>query len=173
MDLLAGPPADAEGRAVTSHEGRPRRRELGQVAPAERTRLRSTFGAALGLERSTVSMTQQALAAGAAMNLRTVRRLESGERRPTSSACWRLARALRPRGTLRDRVAVELRLRAAAGELLVMSETRSHLRRERVRAELIAEGRAAGGPVVGDHGERLGPLVVAELERMFGDGQPN
>lgn len=110
----------------------------------------------------------QELADGAEMNLRTVRRLENGERRPTSSACWRLARALRPRGTLRDRVAVEIRLRAAAGPLLVQSRTRPNLRREIVRAELLDEARAAGGPVVADNGDRLGPLVCAELDCEFG-----
>ena len=61
---------------------------------------------------------------------------------------WWIAPALRPRGTctLRDAVALDERLRRAAGPSLVYANTRPHAARERVRAELLAE--AAGGPCV-------------------------
>ncbi|SFO34939.1 Helix-turn-helix [Pseudonocardia ammonioxydans] len=149
-------------------QARPRRRELGEVPAAERSALRAGFGSVLAAERAALGWTGADLAHRVDAHPSTVRRLESGHRRPTTSMVWRLARALRPRGTIRDRVAVDQRLRAAAGGLLVVSETRPNRRRERVRAELEAAARAAGGPVVGDQSERLGPLVVAELAREFG-----
>lgn len=149
-------------------QGRPRRRELGEVPAAERLRLRAGFGAVLAAERAALGWSARDLADRADAAPSTIRDLECGRRRPTSSMVWRLSRALRLRGTIRDRVAVEIRLRAAAGDLLVVSQTRPNRRRERVRAELEAEARTAGGPVVGDQGERLGPLVVAELAREFG-----
>ena len=73
---------------------------------------------------------------------------------------WRIARALRPRGTLRDRVALDERLRRAAGRSLVHANTRPHGARERVRAELLAE--AAGGPVVTEV-DVFGAVLLADL----------
>ena len=73
---------------------------------------------------------------------------------------WRIARALRPRGTLRDRVALDERLRRAAGPSLVHAATRPHVARERVRAELLAE--AAGAPVVTEV-DVFGAVLLAEI----------
>ena len=88
-------------------------------------------------------------------------------RRPSTTSIWRIARALRPRAlrprgtcTLRDAVAVDQRLRDAAGSSLRDYSTRPHAARERVRAELLAE--AAGG-VVAAEADRMGPLIIAEL----------
>ncbi len=75
---------------------------------------------------------------------------------------WRIARALRPGDSMRDRVALDERLRRAAGRSLVHAATRPHVARERVRGELLAE--AAGGPVVVE-ADRMGGLIVAELAR--------
>jgi len=76
----------------------------------------------------------------------------------------RIARALRPRGTctLRDAVAVDQRLRDAAGPSLRYYGTRKHAAREAVRGELLAE--AAGGPVASEI-DTMGELLVAELAR--------
>lgn len=100
------------------------------------------------------------------MNPTTIKRLESGWRRPTTSSVWRLARALRPRGTMRDRVALDERLRKAAGPSLQHATTRAHRRREAVRAELVGE--AGDGVVLGDHDETLGGAFLAELAFMVG-----
>ena len=77
-------------------------------------------------------------------------------------SCWRIARALRPRVTctLRDAVALDERLRRAAGRSLVHANTRPHGARERVRGQLLAE--AAGGPVVTDV-DVFGAVLLADL----------
>ena len=69
-----------------------------------------------------------------------------------------------PRGTctLRDAVAVDQRLREAAGASLRYYGTRAHTAREAVRGELLVE--AAGGPVVSEI-DAMGELLVAELAR--------
>ena len=106
---------------------------------------------------------QRWLAEAAGLHRNTVDLLENGRRRPSTVTVWKLARALRPAGTLRDKVAVDQRLREAAGESLVHSATRPHVARERVRAELLAE--AGGlGPVAAE-GDNLGLLILAELDR--------
>jgi len=69
-------------------------------------------------------------------------------------------RALRPHGTLRDRVALDERLRRAAGPSLVYANTRPHAARERVRGELLAE--AGGGPVV-TGSDVFGAVMLADL----------
>jgi len=111
---------------------------------AEQGRLRSGFGAVLRLERGRT--TQQMLADAAGLDRRSIDRLEQGQRRPSTVSIWRIARALRPGDSMRDRVALDERLRRAAGRSLVYANTRPHAARERVRGELLAE--AAGGPVV-------------------------
>jgi len=110
---------------------------------AEQTRLTSTFGTVLRLERG--HWTQQRLADAAGLDRRTIDRLENGQRRPSTVSVWKIARALRPGDSLRDRVALDERLRRAAGPSLVHAATRPHVARERVRGELLAE--AGGGPV--------------------------
>jgi DNA-binding XRE family transcriptional regulator len=123
---------------------------------------------ALGLlrhERARAHLTQRELAAAAGLHVHTVELLEVGWRRPSTVATWRLARALRPNGTLRDRVAADERLRQAAGSALRFAATRPHRRREAVREQLLAE--ADVGVVLGDHDETLGGALVAELSRMF------
>lgn len=68
-----------------------------------------------------------------------------------------------PRGTctLRDAVAVDQRLRDAAGPSLRYYGTRRHEAREAVRAELLAE--AAGRGPVATETDRMGALIVADL----------
>jgi len=73
---------------------------------------------------------------------------------------WKIARALRPGDSMRDRVALDERLRRAAGLSLVYAATRPHAARERVRGELLAE--AAGGPVVTDV-DVFGAVLLANL----------
>jgi len=126
----------------------------------EQGRLRSGFGAVLRVERGHV--TQQMLADAAGLDRRTIDRLENGQRRPSTSSVWKIARALRPRVTctLRDAVALDERLRRAAGRSLVHANTRPHAARERVRAELLAE--AAGGPVVTEI-DTFGAALLANL----------
>ncbi len=124
----------------------------------ERLRLASTFGAVLRLERG--HATQQMLADAAGLDWRTIARLENGARRPSTVSVWKIARALRPGDSLRDRVALDERLRRAAGRSLVHANTRPHAARERVRGELLAE--AAGGPVVTE-ADVFGAALLADL----------
>ncbi|MDQ4031289.1 MAG: hypothetical protein M3332_03075, partial [Actinomycetota bacterium] len=56
-------------------------------------------------------------------------------------------------GTLRDRVALDQRLRDAAGPSLRHSRTRLHAAREQVRAELLA---AAAGALPATHLDDFG-----------------
>ena len=125
---------------------------------AEQTRLTSTFGTVLRLERG--HWTQQRLADAAGLDRRTIDRLENGQRRPSTVSVWKIARALRPGDSLRDRVALDERLRRAAGPSLVYAATRPHAARERVRGELLAE--AAGGPVV-TGSDVFGAVLLADL----------
>ena len=74
---------------------------------------------------------------------------------------WKIARALRPGDSQRDRVALDERLRQAAGRSLVYARTRPHAGRERVRAELLAE--AAGAGPVATEADTIGRLIVADL----------
>ena len=138
------------------------RRRLEASDRAEQLRLTSTFGAVLRVERGGAGMTQQRLADAAGLDRRTVDRLECGARRPSTVSIWRIARALRPRVTctLRDAVALDERLRRAAGPSLVYAATRPHVARERVRGELLAE--AGGGPVV-TGSDVFGAVLLADL----------
>ena len=131
----------------------------------ERMRLTSGFGAVLRVERGGAGMTQQQLGDAAGLDRRTIDRLENGQRRPSTSSVWKIARALRPGDSLRDRVALDERLRRAAGRSLVHANTRPHGARERVRAELLAE--AAGAVVVTD-ADTLGALILADLAAGVG-----
>ncbi len=124
----------------------------------ERMRLTSGFGMVLRLERG--HWTQQQLADAAGLDRRTIDRLENGQRRPSTSSVWKIARALRPGDSLRDRVALDERLRRAAGRSLVHANTRPHGARERVRGELLAE--AAGAPVV-TGADVFGAVLIANL----------
>jgi len=121
-------------------------------------RLTSGFGAVLRVERGHVTQAQLADAAG--LDRRTIDRLENGQRRPSTVSIWRIARALRPGDSLRDRVALDERLRRAAGRSLVYANTRPHAARERVRGELLAE--AAGAPVV-TAADTFGAVLLADL----------
>jgi hypothetical protein len=71
---------------------------------------------------------------------------------------WRIARALRPGDSLWDRVALDQRLREAAGRSLVAPHPPAA--RERPPAELLAD--AAGGPVATES-DNFGALIVAAL----------
>jgi hypothetical protein len=64
---------------------------------------------------------------------------------------------------MRDAVAVDQRLRDAAGSSLRYSRTPAHVARQQVRAELLAE--AAGGPVATET-DTLGALVIADLATL-------
>jgi len=125
---------------------------------AEQVRLRSTLGVVLRVERG--HWTQQELADAAGLDRRTIDRLENGARRPSTSSIWKIARALRPGDSMQYRVALDERLRQAAGRSLVWSNTRPHVARERVRGELLAE--AGAGPVASE-ADLLGRLIVADL----------
>jgi len=126
---------------------------------AEQVRLRSTLGMVLRVERG--PWTQGELAAAAGLDRRTIDRLENGQRRPSTSSVWKIARALRAGGTLRDQVALDERLRRAAGHSLVYANTRPHAARERVRGELLAE--TGGAPPVSDADTSFGAVLLAHL----------
>lgn len=109
----------------------------GVVTGTERVRLAAGFGAVLRAERLAAGLTQAALAARAGLARSTAERLERGAQRPSTGSTWRLARALR--SDERARVALDLRLREAAGPSLREFSARARLRRDRIAAELLAE----------------------------------
>ena len=90
----------------------------------------------------------------------TIARLETATRRPSTTSVWKIAKALWPRSTLHDRVAVDERLRAAAGDSLRDYLRRPHARREAVRRELRAETAAGGGPVCTD-ADTMAALIIS------------
>jgi transcriptional regulator with XRE-family HTH domain len=110
------------------------------VSGDERGRLAAGFGAVLRVERAAAGLTQVALAERAGLAERTVQRLESGAQRPSTGSTWRVAKALRPGGDLRAQVALDLRLRLAAGRSLRDFSRRVHRKREAIAAELMALG---------------------------------
>ena len=100
-----------------------RRPNEGMVTGDERVRLAQSFGARLATERRRAGLTQDALAARAGYSSAHVARLERGERRPTESTTWRLAKAITEtrKGNIAAMVELDLRLMmAAAGESLRM-----------------------------------------------------
>ncbi len=117
----------------------------GVVVTEERRRLAAGFGLLLRQERRAAGLSQPALAAWAGVAECTVTRLERGVQRPTTTTTWALARALRLGLDERAALALDLRLRAAAGPSLRTFSTRTHRCRERPPAELLADGL----PVVG------------------------
>jgi transcriptional regulator with XRE-family HTH domain len=135
--------ASRAGGAPSAGSATPTRR--GVVIGAERDRLRGSFGLLLRRERRAAGLSQAALAERAKVALCTVRRLENGRQRPSEGMCWRLAKGLRVGLDDRAVVGLDVRLRAAAGESLRTFSTRAHRRRERLAAELIADGLPISG----------------------------
>jgi transcriptional regulator with XRE-family HTH domain len=131
---------------MTSHaRGAPtadarRQERRGLVLDEERARLARSFGTVLVAERGAARLTQSKLAELAGLAACTVARLENGRQRPTIGSTWRLARALRPDGSYRTQVALDLRFQHAAGASLRCYSRRPNLRRQRVAAELLAAG---------------------------------
>jgi transcriptional regulator with XRE-family HTH domain len=126
---------------------------------AERARLARTFGATLRRERGV--RTQQQLADAAKLDRKTMVRLENGQRRPTAASIWAIARALR--SDLRSRVALDERLRRAAGSSFRDYGKRPHRAREAMRVQLAAE--QGGGPVFGPE-DTLGGAITAFLDDL-------
>lgn len=110
-------------------------------------------------------LTQQQLADAAGPDRKTIDRLENGRRRPTSASIWKIARALR--SDLRSRVALDERLRAAAGSSFQDYGRRPHAARERMRLALRLE--AGDGLPAGDE-DTLGAAIVAELAVLTNTG---
>lgn len=147
---------------MTVDSGRARRAVAGDrrgvVTGAERERLRCSLAAVLAHERGARSLTQVALASAAGVSRRSVEELERGAQRPSVTMVWRLARALRAGFDDHAVGALAMRLEAAAGDSLRDYSRRPHRRRERIRAELLAE--SGGRPPITE-ADALGPLVVA------------
>jgi transcriptional regulator with XRE-family HTH domain len=104
------------------------------VTGDERDRLANRFGARLAAERYRAGLTQAALAEQSGYSCAHVARLERGERRPTDSTTWRLAKALIEvhRGSHDAMVELDVQLMMAAGESLrVLYRTRPRLRWQR------------------------------------------
>lgn len=155
------PPHDRTEPAPPTRE---RRRELGVPDDAERARLAARFGPVLRSERG--YRTQQQLADLAKLDRKTIDRLENGRLRPTAASIWKIARALR--SDLRSRVALDERLRTAAGSSFRDYGRRPHAAREAMRLELRLQ--AGEGLPAGD-GDTLGVAIIAELAALV-NGRP-
>ena len=132
----------------------------------ERVRLVRGFGAVLRRERG--MWTQQQLADAAKLDRKTIDRLENGRRRPTAASIRAIARALR--SDLRSRVALDERLRRAAGSSFRDYGRRPHAAREAMRAQLAVE--QGDGPVFGPGDTSLGLVVAAFLDEAFRGSEP-
>lgn len=125
----------------------------------EQQRLAAGFGATIRAERNRLGgMTQAELAERAHVCRNTVQALENGKRRPTENMTWKLAKALRTAEL--DRVALDVRLQVLAGDSLVRLSKRTKLRRERLAAEIIAEG---GPALPHDAGEAFDAYLATLL----------
>jgi transcriptional regulator with XRE-family HTH domain len=117
-----------------------RRPNEGVVTGDERVRLAESFGARLVAERRRIGLTQDALAARAGYSEAHVARLERGERRPTDSTTWRLAKAITEtrKGNKASMVELDVRLMVAAGESLrLLYRTRPRLRWQRLAQQAL------------------------------------
>ena len=117
-----------------------RRPNEGVVTGDERVRLTESFGARLVAERRRVGLTQDALAARAGYSGAHVARLERGERRPTDSTTWRLAKAIAEtrKGNKAAMVELDVELMMAAGESLrMLYRTRPRLRWQRLARQAL------------------------------------
>jgi transcriptional regulator with XRE-family HTH domain len=137
----------------------------GMVVGDERDRLANRFGARLVAERYRAGLTQAALAEQSGYSCAHVARLEHGERRPTDSTTWRLAKALIEvhRGSHAAMVELDVQLMMAAGESLrVLYRTRPRLRWLRRAQQVLDYERAKQR-----ERERLAALTERErLEEM-------
>ncbi|MFT7835602.1 helix-turn-helix transcriptional regulator [Saccharothrix sp. BKS2] len=118
------------------------------VPPAERTRLRAEFGAAVWAERAARGWSQPVLAAALGVSTRTVQRWEGGTVRPTARVCARLAAAFLPDSDPVSRTVLALRLERAAGSSLRRPRRkplRAHVRRVREQAAARLERPDAAG----------------------------
>ncbi|MGH3671638.1 MAG: helix-turn-helix domain-containing protein [Pseudonocardiaceae bacterium] len=131
----------------------------------ERERLAQGFGARLATERRRAGLTQSKLAAQAGYSGAHLARLERGERRPTDSTTWRLAKALTEvrKGSHAAMVELDVQLMMAAGESLrVLYRTRPRLRWQRRARQALDYERAHQ-----KERERLAALTEKErLEEM-------
>ena len=145
--------------ADTGPGSRDYRPELGIPRPDEQAVLARTFGAALRLARG--ALTQRQLADRSGLNVKTIKRLENGRRRPTTASVRKIVHALRE--DVRGRIALEDRLRREAGPSLRDYSRRPHVARERVRARLLAE--QGDGPLIGP-GDTLGNAIAVNLAEL-------
>ena len=130
----------------------------------ERVRLTHGFGATLRRERG--MWTQQQLADAAKLHRVTIAWLEEGRQRPTAASVWKIARALRT--DLQSRVALDERLRRAAGPSFRDYGRRPHRAREAMRTALVVE--QGSGPVFGAE-DTLGTAIVAHLDALARGGE--
>jgi transcriptional regulator with XRE-family HTH domain len=132
------------------------------VTGDERVRLAGSFGARLAAERRRAGLTQDALAARAGYSGAHVARLERGERRPTDSTTWRLAKAITEARNLNRAAMVDLdvKLMMAAGQSLrVLYRTRPRLRWQRLAQQALDYERAL-------QRERERVAALTEKERL-------
>jgi len=90
------------------------------VSPAEQHRLRGSYGWELVSRRLAARLSQRALSAALGVSLRWLVTLEQGQGRPSDDVCRKLAAGFLPDGSELARAVLDLRLRRAAGESLVM-----------------------------------------------------
>jgi transcriptional regulator with XRE-family HTH domain len=90
------------------------------VSPAEQHRLRGSFGWEVVSRRLAARLSQRALSAASGVSLRWLVTLEQGQGRPSDDVCRKLAAGFLPDGSELARAVLDLRLRRAAGESLVM-----------------------------------------------------
>jgi transcriptional regulator with XRE-family HTH domain len=134
----------------------------GMVTGDERERLAQGFSARLAAERRRAGLTQVELAARAGYSCAHVARLERGERRPTDSTTWRLAKALTEahQGNHAAMVELDVQLMMAAGESLrVLHRNRPRLRWQRRAQQALDYERA-------QQRERERLAVLTERERL-------
>lgn len=73
---------------------------MGEIPEHEAARFAAGFGTLLRTERG-YHVTQQQLADRAGLDRVTIARFESGRRPPTTSTTWKIAKAPRPKDTMR------------------------------------------------------------------------
>ena len=143
--MTASDPTRARDRSPDGTVRSSRGPNDGLVTGAERTQLARTFGVRLAAERRQVGLTQDALAPRAKYSSAHVARLERGERRPTDSTTWRLAKAIveARQGNMATTVELDVALMMAAGDSLrVLYRTRPRLQWQRLARRALELERA-------------------------------
>ncbi|TCK25440.1 helix-turn-helix domain-containing protein [Pseudonocardia endophytica] len=142
------------------------RTRVGATPPDERARLARDVGMLVQVERVRAGLTQRDLAAAAGFDVITIKRIETGARRPSETSTRRIAEVLRAGCSPVEVARLDLVLQDAAGESLRRWRRRRapSARRARVYAQARAE---LDGPAADPAGAAALGRLLAGLDAQW------